>query len=85
MSLVRIFEIPAPTGKFHFGGGEPQAFVEVDWFRDDPQPYLTSDFATIEGRAEIEKFIRAKRYFRPDAAYLVLHQAHSFTIGYSAP
>ena len=85
MSLIRIFEIPPPTGTFHFGGGEQQAFIEVDWFRDDPlelQPPEYS-FASAEGRANIEKEIRGKRYFRKDRAYLVLHPKFPFTIGYT--
>ena len=36
-------------------------------------------------RMAIAEFIRGKRYFDPDKAYLVLHERHSFTIGYSAP
>lgn len=84
--LVRVFEIPAPTGHFHFGGGEPQAFLEVDWFRDDPIAGINvPSFATSDGRAQITAFIKAKRYFSPAKAYLVLHPEHPFTIGYSAP
>jgi hypothetical protein len=80
--LVRVFEIPKPTGSFHFGGGEAQSFMEVDWFRDDERPEM---FTTQEGRAQVEKFIRAKRYFDPAKPYLVLHPIGSFTIGYAAP
>ena len=84
--LIRVFEIPPPTGNFHFGGGEHQSFVEVDWFRDDPLAGVdVPSFATEEGRALVADFIKAKRYFSPDKAYLVLHPEHSFTIGYKAP
>ena len=78
--LIRILEIPPSSGNFHFGGGEPQEFVEVDWFRDDAWLIATED-----GRNGIADFIRQKRYFDPSKAYLVLHPTHTFTIGYSAP
>lgn len=81
-ALVRVFEIPPPTGRFHFGGGEAQAFIEVDWFRDEAG---APDIATPEGRKLWEKFIRGKRYFSSGKAYLVLHPDHPFTINYRAP
>lgn len=76
--LIRVFEIPPPTGRFHFGGGEVQRFVEVDWFRDD-------EGASPGGQQQITDFIQAKRYYRDGQAYLVLHPLHSFTINYAAP
>ncbi len=83
--LIRVLEIPAPTGNFHFGGGEAQIFVEVDWFRDDPSPVQDEPMmVTEEGRKQIADLIRGKKYFNPAKAYLVLHQEHTFTIGYSA-
>jgi hypothetical protein len=84
--LVRVFEIPPPSGHFHFGGGERQVFVEVDWFHDDPQPGIeVPSFDTVEGREMVTDFIKHKRYFDPAKAYLVLHPEHPFTIGYAAP
>lgn len=80
--LVRVLEIPPPTGKFHFAGGEPQIFIEVDWFRDDPSLSEKPDFATAEGRQQISDFVKAKRYFSPGKAYLVLHPIYPFTINY---
>jgi len=77
---IRILEIPPSSGNFHFSGGEPQPFIEVDWFRDE-DGMMNDD----EGRDQITKFIKGKNYFDPNKAYLVLHQAHTFTIGYSAP
>lgn len=77
--LIRVLEVPPSSGQFHFGGGEAQTFVEVDWFRDDMYPL------TDETRAEYEKQLRAKNYFKPDRAYLVLHPTCSFTVGYDAP
>jgi hypothetical protein len=80
--LVRILEIPPTSGEFHFGGGKPQVFWEVDWFRDDSDP---SHFATTEGRQKIIDFIKTKKYFKSDRAYLILHPLNTFTINYSAP
>ena len=86
MSLIRVLEIPPPTGNFHFGGGEVQTFTEVDWFRDEPGMTRSAPaMDSVRGREEIAEFIKGKDYFNPDKAYLVLHQEHSFTIGYSAP
>lgn len=79
--LIRVFEIPPCSGKFHFKGGEETPFVEVDWFRDDMGPSM----ATPEGRTAIEAFIKRKQYYKPTRAYLVLHQDATFTLGYHAP
>lgn len=79
MSLIRVFEIPARLpSNFHFSGGEPTTFVEVDWFRDD------TGRGTLP-EAELVAFIKGKQYYDANKAFLVLHQTHSFTIGYSAP
>lgn len=85
MSLIRVLEIPKSTGNFHFRAGEAQTFVEVDWFRDEDP--LTEELMmnSEDGRGQIAEFIKQKRYFNPSKAYLVLHESHSFTIGYSAP
>lgn len=79
--LIRILEIAPSSGNFHFGKGEIQHFVEVDWFRDDNGP----DLSTEQGKSDISKFIQYKHYFDPNKAYLILHPTHSFTIGYEAP
>ncbi len=84
MPLVRVLEITSPSGKFHFDGGEPQTFVEVDWFRDE-QPDDPDWMQTEEGRTEIANFVKNKRYFDSTKAYLILHQDYSFTINYHAP
>jgi len=78
--LIRILEIPQSSGAFHFGGPEPQTFNEVDWFRDE-----SGMMDTPEGREKIAVFVREKRYYNADKAYLVLHQSNTFTIGYTAP
>lgn len=78
--LIRVLEIPASSGSFHFREAEKQAFLEVDWFRDE-----TGMMSTEEGRNQIADFIKRKPYFSSNKAYLVLHQNHTFTIGYSAP
>jgi len=85
--LIRVLEIPVPSGNFHFGGGEPQPFVEVDWFRDEQpmEPDSPGMMESEEGRAQIADFVKGKRYFDPAKAYLILHPGHSFTINYSAP
>lgn len=83
--LIRVLEIPKPTGNLHFQKGEVQEFIEVDWFKDDVGPtqkkYLMH---TQDGRDTVEEFIRGKKYFDPKKAYLVLHQSHTFTINYTA-
>lgn len=79
--LIRVFEIPAKTGTFHFGGGEPQAFVEVDWFRDDE--YSPGD-DPAKWQSDMRGFIEKKRYSRGQPL-LVLHPTHPFTINYEAP
>lgn len=85
--LVRVFEMPTFSGGFRFGGGKPETFIEVDWFRDDPPispEFAGPSFATTEGRAQIADFIRAKNYFRLGKSYLVLHPQHPFTVDYEA-
>lgn len=80
--LVRVFELPdLRTNGFLHGGGQPSSFLQVDWFTTEGGP----DFATAEGRETAAEFIRAKRYFKADRAFLVLHPTHPFTINYSAP
>ena len=85
--LIRVLEIAESTGNYHFGGGEPQTFMEVDWFRDEQpmEPDSPGMMETEEGRAQIADFVKGKRYYDPTKAYLVLHPGHSFTINYSAP
>ncbi len=87
MMLIRVLEIAEPTGNFHFGSGEPQTFMEVDWFRDEQpmEPDSPGMMETEEGRAQIADFVKGKRYYDPAKSYLVLHPGHSFTINYSAP
>ena len=79
--LVRILEIAPPDGEFCFGPGRPRIFQERDWFRDDEYDMME----TIEGRKQIEEFVRGKKYFSASKAYPILHERHSFTIGYSPP
>jgi len=85
MTLIRVIEIAPSSGDFYFGGGNPQVWIEVDWFREDNPPPDWPTIDTVEGRVELKKFIKAKNYFDSSKAYLVLHQEHTFTIGYSAP
>lgn len=85
MSLIRVFEMPAEFPRDDcFAGGNPTTFQMVDWFRDDLGMMLGM-MESESGRSEIAEFIRGKRYIKPDRAYLVLHEKHSFTINYSAP
>lgn len=86
--LIRVLEIAPSTGAFCFGGGNPQTWIEVDWFRDDPSPDPDDNYPTMdteEGREQIKNFIMSKRYFDSGKPYLVLHEKASFTIGYRAP
>lgn len=84
MALIRVFTIPLPDGQYVFGG-RPKTFMEVDWFRDDPQAGIvnTPTMTTEEGRKQIENFIKKKVYYKPDQAYLVLCSTASFTINYN--
>ena len=76
--LIRVFEIPAPDGRFCFGAGKPMTFTELDWFRDDgmPEGYLPDD---------IVDFVTNKRYARGGRPLLVLTESWSVTINYRAP
>ena len=86
MALVRVFELPSGLAVgYLFGGGRPAIFKEVDWFQDDPAIEGAPSFATAEGRATIEEFIRQKRYFDPNRSYLVMHEEHPMMINYAAP
>lgn len=83
--LYRILELPDFAPGFRFGGNVTATCKDLDWFRDDPRPDDMPEDGTPEWRAFVEKFIRAKKYFHPDRAYLVLHPIHPFTINYTAP
>lgn len=76
--LIRVLEIPFPSGNYHFDGGEPQTFVEVDWFTDEG---LGESFGP-EHEEIVRSAIKHKRYFNPTQAYLVLSAGYSFTINY---
>lgn len=78
MSLIRVFEIPPPIGHF---GGMPQAFINVDWFRDDDAGDVTRE----EWEALLRPFIAHKDYARRGRPLLVLGDKWSFTIDYEAP
>jgi hypothetical protein len=81
MGLIRVFKMPSEFPReYCFGGGHSTAFQLVDWFRD-----FDNMMDGETGRSEIAEFIKGKRYFKSEDAYLVLHERHSFTIGYSAP
>jgi hypothetical protein len=76
MSFIRVFEMPHfIKPNYRFGGGMPMPFTEVDWFRDD-QGRLKSE----TGRREAAEFIKTKRYYKPECAYLVLHPTHPMVI-----
>lgn len=83
--LIRVLELPDFAPGFRFGGQVTATFKDLDWFRDEPRPDDMPEIGTLEWRAYVEKFVRAKRYFDPERAYLVLHPEHSFTINYTAP
>jgi len=79
--LIRVLEIPPKTGNFHFNGGEPQVFTEVDWFRDDEYPPGDDP---VKWQEDMRQFIAGKQY-NQGQPLLVLHPTHSFTINYDAP
>jgi hypothetical protein len=80
MSLIRVFEIPPPLHDFVFEG-KPQAFVNVDWFRDDHMGEMTR----VEWEAALRQFIAKKNYAQRGRPLLVLGEKWSFTINYEAP
>ena len=95
--LIRVFEIPPPTGRFLFGGGIPADFVEVDWFKDaleactddmgffmTPEEAVPLSITTQSGRDYLVSQIKMKNYYDKDKAYLLLHPTHTFTINYHA-
>lgn len=79
--LVRVFQIPPPTGAFCFEGGNLAAFTEIDWFRDDELAHLERE-AYI---AAMTNFLMHKQYYREGVPILILHPLHSFTLNYEAP
>ena len=83
--LYRILELPDFSPGFRFGGGVQAICKDLDWFRDNPKPDDMPEHGTPEWRAYVEKFVRAKYYFNPQRAYLVLHPQFPFTINYFAP
>jgi hypothetical protein len=82
--LIRILEMPNFAEGFRFGGNVTATFKDLDWFRDDPHPDDMPELGTAEWRAYVEDFVRGKKYFNSERAYLVLHPVHPFTINYRA-
>ena len=78
-TLVRVFEIPPPTGEFCFGDGNPVTFIERDWFHAEKQ--MMAD--EIE-QSDIEEFVKKKAYFDHRKAWLVISPMGCFTINYFA-
>lgn len=73
-AFVRVYRLPEKlTDGYCFGRDVPIVFANVDWF----------EAPIAEGRAQLEAFIRGKRYFAANARYLVLadHPDLTFTIG----
>lgn len=80
MSLIRVFQLPTTFSKDYCFTGIGQVFTMVDWFRDD-QGMMES----ASGQAELVGFIKKKRYYSEDRAFLVLHERYTLTINYRAP
>jgi len=67
--LIKVYRLPAKlTNGYAFGGGVPITFTNVDWFNG------------FEGmtREDIEGHVRRKRYYTPDARFLVLSDSFTF-------
>jgi len=75
--LIRALKIAPTDGGFRFGDGQPQTFVEVDWFRDDDYPL------TLDTEMDYWRFLESKVY-NDGSPLLVLSPRHSFTINYEA-
>lgn len=73
--FIRVYELPDKlNGGFCFGGGVPITFTNVDWFNGQ---------ADMK-RADVEKFVRGKKYVKPGRKYLVLSDTPEFTFQFAA-
>lgn len=75
MNFCRVFEIPLESEfstDFLFGGGKPVLFTEVDWFYPIPPPGLNVSYDFDSWQKELIRFIKLKRYRKPDHDYLIL-------------
>jgi hypothetical protein len=74
-AFVRVYQLPEKlTNGFCFGAGVPITFINVDWF---------GAFVT-DGKDDLERVIRAKRYIKPGNKYLVLSDHPDFTFRFDA-
>lgn len=72
---LHVYQVPEVLSDgYAFGGGNPVAFLNVDFF----------DVPWDLPRADIVTFIKGKRYFKPASRFLVLssskHPTLTFTI-----
>ncbi len=80
--LFRVLEIAPTSGNFCFGGGNPQTWLEVDWFTDEGAETIFGRPLTID---DVRSNVEQKRYIKPGKGYLVLctDGEMTFTINYS--
>lgn len=72
--FVRVYRLPQKlTDDYCFGPGVPITFTNVDWF----------EASLHEPRERLIEWIKGKRYFDPNARFLVLGDdpGFTFTIG----
>lgn len=75
---IHVYRLPSRLSDgYCFGGGRPITFQNVDWF----------DAPISEGREGLTDFIKKKRYFSPQARFLVLadYALLTFTIDPEEP
>ncbi len=71
-AFIRIYRLPEKLSEGYCFTAVPITFANVDWF----------EVPVSEERERLISFIKGKRYFQPDARYLVLgdHPDFTFTI-----
>ncbi len=72
--FIRVYRLPAKLSDgFCFGGGVPIEFTNVDWFNGSAEMK----------RADVEAFVRGKKYCTPGHKWLVLSDTPEFTFQFS--
>lgn len=68
-AFIRIYKLPEKLSEGYCFSAVPITFANVDWF----------EVPVSEDRTRLVSFIKGKRYYQPDARYLVLGDDPNFT------